>query len=104
EGVRAAHLPDDRPGLAVLGRHLAGLGLDAIDLFGPLAPELPGEIRAVLPAAIADPFRRVAAPDLALVRTRAPELDVGPAVILERHQMPPAPDQRLIRPQDHVHG
>src|SRR5262249_55128664 len=64
---------------------------------------LPSEIRTIFPAAIAYPIRPVSAPTLTRRGARPPELDVGSTVILHRSQMPPAPHERFVGPQDHVH-
>ena len=53
---------------------LAALQLDRLRFFRPLAPDLPGEVGAILPAAVANPLGRVRAPDLASVPPRAKQL------------------------------
>src|SRR5262249_43994832 len=86
--VRAANDPDDRAGFSSLRDQLSALRLDARDRGGPLLPQVAGEIRPIFPEAVAD---GVGIPWLL-------------SVVFHRPCMPPAPGDRLTRPQHHVHG
>ena len=90
EDVRAAHRPDDRARLALLGRQAVRSHRDVLDRGGPFAPHVLGEVRPILPQAVVD--------RVFVRRGRPPR-----TVILERADLPPAPDERLAGTQDHVH-
>src|SRR5262249_8731205 len=89
--VRAAHLPDNRAGLVGRRHKLASLHLDVFCSFRALAPGLPGEVRTILPTAIADAVQCLTAPDFAVRRARPPDLEVGATVVPDWDPMTPAP-------------
>jgi hypothetical protein len=89
QDVGAGHRPDDHAGFPFLRHEPVVSLLDRFDGGGSSAPGRPFEVRAVFPQPITESVGESGRP--------------GP-VILDRVQVPPAPDERLGRPQRHVQG
>ena len=89
ENVRTADGPDNGSQLALLGGKAGRTRLDRLHRVGARPPGFSGEVRAVLPQTVAE-------------RVRVQELVA--AVTLHRVQVPPAPRNRLVGAEDHVHG
>src|SRR5262249_17327815 len=92
--IWASHSPDDCACLSGRGMQFTVLHFDVFNSFGATPPDLATELGTIFPKAVANPVRG----------PRAPDRNFRTAMVLEGHEVAPAPYQRFIGPQNHVHG